>query len=137
MSGKLLRRLQDPKRSGVYRASRADELVDALRGSELLVARIAFGGKKRLLENIAAALAFPPGFGHNWDALADSLSDLSWREAPGYVLVFEDPEPGDDLATLSDVLRSSAEFWAGGDKPFFAVFVDPRRALELPDLFRE
>jgi len=137
MTGKLIQRLRDPSRSGVYRAARADEVVDATRGSTLLVARIAFAEKEELLKNIAAALAFPDWFGHNWDALEDCLTDLSWREAPGHVLLFENAEPGDDLGVLLDILRSSAEWWTGRGKPFFAVFVDPQRALPLPDLFRQ
>jgi len=52
-------------------------------------------------------------------------------------LLFEDARAGDDLGVLIDVLRSSAEYWAGRGRPFFAVFIDPARALPLPDLFRE
>jgi hypothetical protein len=137
MTGKLIQRLQDPSRSGVYRVARTDEVADATRGSKLLVVKIGFGDKEKLLKNIAAALAFPAWFGHNWDALEDCLTDLSWREAQGYVLLFDDPRPGDELGVLTDVLRSSAESWAGRGKPFFAVFIDPQRALPLPDLFRE
>lgn len=137
MTGKLLQRLQDPSRSGVYRSTRVDEIVDAVKDSRLQVARIAFADKTRLLKNIAAALGFPDWFGHNWDALEDCLTDLSWREAPGYVLLFEKPQPGDDLGVLIDILRSAAEFWAGRGKPFFAVFIDPQRALPLPELFRQ
>jgi hypothetical protein len=137
MTGKLIQRLQDPSRSGVYRVVRTDEVVDATRGSKLFLARIAYDEKEKLLKNIATALAFPDWFGHNWDALEDCLTDLSWHEAPGYVLLFENAKPGDDLGVLLDILRSSAEWWAGRSKPFFAVFVDPQRALPLPDLFRQ
>jgi hypothetical protein len=135
--GKLIERLQDASRSGVYRAARADEIMDAGRGSELSVARIAFANRDTLLKNIAAALEFPDWFGANWDALEDCLSDLSWSKAHGHVLLFEQAKPGDDLGVLIDVLRSSAEFWAGRGQPFYAVFIDPARALPLPDLFRE
>jgi hypothetical protein len=135
--GKLIQRLQDASRSGVFRASRADEIMDAVRGSELFVAKIRFGPKERLLKNIAAALKFPDWFGANWDALEDCLSDLSWQGAGGHVLVFESAEPGDELGVLVDVLRSSAEWWASRGRPFFAVFVDPARRLPLPDLFTE
>ncbi|HYN12993.1 MAG TPA: barstar family protein [Burkholderiales bacterium] len=131
--GKLLQRLKDPARSGVYRAARADEIVEATRGSGLKVVRIAGSEKIDLLENIAKALAFPDWFGHNWDALEDCLTDLSWNEAAGYVLIFENAR--NDVMT--DVLASAAEFWAGRGKPFFAVFTDPQRELSLPDLFRE
>ena len=135
--GKLRARLQDASRSGVYRAARADEIVDAVRGSALSLVHIEFAEKSVLLKNIAAALEFPQWFGGNWDALEDCLSDLSWRKAAGHVLLFEEVEPGDDLGVLIDVLQSSAEFWAGRGKPFFAVFIDPARALSLPPLYRE
>jgi RNAse (barnase) inhibitor barstar len=137
MSGKLIQRLQDPLRSGVYRVSRMDEVEDAVQGSKLSLVRVAFADKAALLNNLASALGFPEWFGHNWDALEDCLTDLSWRNAPGHVLLIESPRAGDDLGVLVDVLRSSAEFWAGRGKPFFALFVDPERALPLPELFRQ
>ena len=135
--GKLLERLKDPSRSGVYRAAQADEVLDATRNSKLLVARIRYAEKAQLLKDIAAALGFPHWFGHNWDALEDCLTDLSWRDAAGYVLLFDDAKRSDELGVLIDILRSSAEWWAGRGKPFFAVFVDPARALDLPELFRQ
>jgi len=132
--GKLLDRLQDASRSGVYRTARAEEITDAAGGSRLLLARIRFADKETLLKNIAAALEFPDWFGANWDALEDCLSDLPGE---GYVVLFENPKAGDELGILVDVLRSSAESWAGRGKPFFAVFIDPGRRLALPDLFTE
>jgi len=135
--GKLTQRLQDASRSGVYRATRADEIMDAVGGSGLSLVKIRVQEKEKLLKSIATALDFPDWFGANWDALEDCLSDLSWRGATGHVLLFEQARAGDDLGVLIDVLRSSAEYWAGRGKPFFAVFIDPARALPLPDLFRE
>jgi Barstar (barnase inhibitor) len=135
--GKLIERLQDASRSGVYRAPRADEIVDAVSGGKLFLAKIQFAAKDKLLQEIAKALRFPDWFGQNWDALEDSLTDLSWLGAGGHVLIVENPKPGDDLGVLMDVLRSSAEWWAGRGKPFFAVFIDPARALPLPSLFTE
>jgi barstar (barnase inhibitor) len=132
--GKLLQRLKDPARSGVYRAARADEIVKATRGSGLQVVRIAGSEKTSLLENIATALAFPEWFGQNWDALEDCLTDLSWNPAGGYVLIFENARSGD---VMTDILASAAEFWRGRDKPFFAVLIDPQRKMPLPDLYRE
>jgi len=132
---KLLQRLQDPVRSGVYRARRPDEILEVTSGSGLDVVRITI--EKNPMQAIATALEFPEWFGRNWDALEDCLSDLSWREAPGRVLVFEHAVAGDELEMLSDVLAASAEFWKGRGKPFIAVFIDPQRALALPELFRE
>jgi hypothetical protein len=137
MTGKLIQRLRDASRSGVYRVSRADEVMDAVQGSGLSPVRVAFSDKAQLLKNLALALGFPDWFGHNWDALEDCLTDLSWREAPAHVLLIDDAKPGDDLGVLIDILRSSAESWAARGKPFFAIFVDPGHALPLPALFRQ
>ena len=139
---KLIQRLQDPAKSGVYRARRVDEIADAVRGSKLSFARIALQGitdKAALLRKIAATLGFPDWFGGNWDALEDCLTDLSWRQAQGHVLVLEGFQflPEDDLGVLIDVLISAAEFWADQGKPFFAVLIDPERVLMLADLFHE
>jgi len=136
--GKLLERLRDPSRSGVYRASRTDVIADAVRGSALDVAEISLA-KEHLFKAFASALEFPAWFGQNWDALEDCLGDLSWRAAEGHVLMVlhHDRLPRDDLGVLLDVLASSAEYWAARGKPFFTVFVDPGRSLELPDLYRE
>lgn len=140
--GKLLQRLQDAGRSGVYRARRVEPIADSVRGSALDFSRIGLhgvSGKQALMRVLRGALGLPAGFGENWDALEDCLSDLSWRGAPGHVFVFEelDSLPHDDTAMLFDVLSSAAEFWRGQGTPFFAVFVDPGRKLALPDLFIE
>jgi hypothetical protein len=45
--------------------------------------------KRDLLARLAKALGFPAWFGHNWDALADCMTDLGWRPAEGYVLILE------------------------------------------------
>lgn len=137
---KLLQRLRDPSRSGVYRTRSAGPVLDATRGSDLDVASVSLRGerdKDAVLRALAQALAFPSWFGGSWDALEDCLVDLSWRRAAGHVLVFEGFAVGDELGILVDVLAGSAEFWAARGTPFFAVFVDPERALPLAELFRE
>lgn len=120
--------------SGVYRVRRAEEIIDRVRGRALDVAKIGYAEKDVLLKRIAAALDFPQWFGENWDALEDCLCDLSWRNAQGHVLILEGAKADDDFGVLADILRSSAQYWAGRGKPFLAVFVDPAGALSLPDL---
>jgi hypothetical protein len=132
---KLLQRLSDPKRSGVYRSSHADDVVEATRGSPLDVVRIDASGDP--IQAIASALAFPDWFGRNWDALEDSLADLSWRKAKGHVLLLEGVAAGDGAGILVDVLRAAAAHWTGQSVSFFAVLLDPQRKLDLPDLYRE
>ena len=135
---KLLERLRDPVRSGVYRASVRDAIDEALRGSALDAATVDLQGGDAL-RPIAQALHFPAWFGGNWDALEDCLGDLSWRPGEGHVLVFQNWHAlaSDDLGILIDVLRSSAESWSGRGKSFFAVLLDPQGRLALPPLYRE
>ena len=136
---KLLQRLNDATKSGVYRASRADEILDATRGSGLRVSRIGLAGaadKEALLERLARALEFPRWFGGNWDALEDCLTDLSWSGAAGHVLLIDGAGelPGDERGILLDILASAAASWAERKRPFFAVFVGGLPAL--PELYR-
>lgn len=140
MSGKLLARLQDATRSGVYRVPQAEAVLDATRGSRLRVVRVTLApgaGKAEMLAAIARALDFPQWFGGNWDALEDCLSDLSWSDADGYVVLVEGAAGAraEDLRVLEDVFASVASWWAGRERPFFAVFVGG--AKRLPPLYRE
>lgn len=82
--------------------------------------------KDALLDAIAGALAFPSTFGGNWDALADSLGDLSWLPAPGYVLLLDhcadlrDAAP-EDFATLLEILDEAATAHARAGVPFWTL----------------
>lgn len=132
---KLLQRLRDPARSGVYRASDAQPIEQATHGSALDVVAVDAG--TQVFDAMARALQFPDWFGANWDALEDSLSDLAWRKGEGHVLLLRSYPAGDELGVLTDVLRAAAAFWAGRGKPFFAIYIDPQKRLALPDLYRE
>jgi len=137
---KLLQRLSDAAKSGVYRSTRTDEIMQATLGSELQVVRISLAGvadKRALLANIAQALAFPKWFGGNWDALEDCLSDLSWSTAAGHVLLFEGAAdlPAAERGALVDILAAAAATRAARRLPFFAVFVDG--AAPLPNLYND
>ena len=137
--GKLLQRLGDAAKSGVYRASRVDEILDATKGSALQVTRIDLAGaagKEALMERVARALEFPPWFGGNWDALEDCLSDLSWSTAGGHVLLIEGAADisGNERGILIDILASAAAWWADRRRPFFAIFLDGPPTL--PELYK-
>jgi RNAse (barnase) inhibitor barstar len=94
-------------------------------------ARIDLAGcrdKGDFLTRVAAALEFPEWFGGNWDALFDCLTDLGWRPAAGYLLVFEHaaelrcagPETFD---TALAILGDAGAAWHERNVPF-RVFVD-------------
>lgn len=133
-----MQRLGDASKSGVYRTSRADEILDATRGSALQVSRIDLSGaadKQALMERIARALEFPSWFDGNWDALEDCLTDLSWSKASGHVLLLEGAAelPADERGILVDILAAAAAWWIDRKRPFFAVFLGS--TLALPELY--
>lgn len=123
--------LADPAMCGVY-AVPGDPGVDYLdiaRSLDFAAIAIDFAGctgKDDALARLAAALRFPDWFGGNWDALADSLADLSWLPAPGYVLLLEHVDAWREahpqaFETLSDILDDTATRWAGERIPFWAL----------------
>jgi len=136
---KLLQRLSDASKSGVYRAPQADAILDATQGSTLQVSRIGLAGaagKAALLARVASAMEFPHWFGGNWDALEDCLSDLSWSKAGGHVLLIEGAAgmAADERGIFVDILASAAAAWTERKRPFFAVFVDG--PANLPELYK-
>ena len=123
--------------SGVYRAGRAQEILDAAQARGLYVAQVAFAPgttKTALLQRLAAALGFPQWFGGNWDAVEDCLKDLSWLPAPGWLVVLEgcDLLRREDLSVLTDILAESAQYWSEHDRRFYAVLVPGPSSL--PDI---
>jgi len=107
----------------------AAAVVALARSLGLEAARIDLAGctdKAGLLGRTAAALGFPAWFGDNWDALFDCLADLSWRPAPGYVLVFENTgdlrrQSPESLETAVAILGDAAAAWQARDTPFRAL----------------
>jgi hypothetical protein len=92
--------------------------------------------KESLLRTLAAALDFPAEFGHNWDALADALEDLSWLGWSRLVLEIRGSEtigreaPA-DWATALDILRGAATYWQAHNK---AMRVLVHGAPDLPNV---
>jgi len=126
-----------PSRSGVYRAppdtsdlrARAAQIAASWFHIDVGPVR----DKAGLLRVLAGALAFPPHFGGNWDALSDSLQDLAWLSARGYVLHLGNAEGarqalGSEWPTFLEVLNESAQYWKSRGKPFI-VLIDTTRDL--------
>ncbi|MEE1930656.1 barstar family protein [Streptomyces sp. TRM 70351] len=71
------------------------------------------------LSRCATGFGFPDPAGRGWDALADSLTDLGWTDAPqrGRLVlvrgwdVFAQAAP-EDAAAAADVLTTATAFWA-------------------------
>ncbi|AJC59785.1 MULTISPECIES: barstar family protein [Streptomyces] len=88
--------------------------------------------KAGFLDRCAAALDFPAYFGHNWDALADCLTDLSWcPPARGRLLVVTDwqgyagavPE---DWSVFEQVLADAVGYWRDTDTGLSVIMAGGR-----------
>lgn len=85
--------------------------------------------KAELMRRCGEALRVPEWFGGNWDALADSLIDLSWLpQAPGRLVAvtswrgYAGARPA-DWETLQEVLESAVEFWREAGEGALAVLL--------------
>ena len=118
------------ERSGVYRTPRllapVREASATAKCAWIEMDLAAVTDKAGLLAAFAAALAFPSTFGNNWDALADSLQDLSWRQERGSVMHLGGAEalarvaPG-DWAIALEILAASATYWKDKDTVFIVL----------------
>ena len=132
--------LADPAQGGAYfvDARESGSLAEAGRALDFAVVRIDLAhrdDKSAVLHRIAQAMRFPAWFGSNFDALADSLGDLSWLRADGYVLLIEHSDAwrqadDDNFATLLDVLNEAAVIWGDRGVPFWALMLLPQDELE-------
>jgi RNAse (barnase) inhibitor barstar len=83
--------------------------------------------KAALLRRCQDVFALPPSFGHNWDALADYIQDLSWRPARGYVVHCHRGrefarDAATDFDTLVQILSAAAAYWTARNKPCIVLF---------------
>lgn len=132
--------LADAAQGGAYfvDARESIALADAARALDFLVARIDLAecrDKDAVLRRFAQALRFPDWFGGNLDALADSLGDLSWLPADGYVLLIEHSDDwrradDDNFATVLDILNEAAVVWGERGTPFWALMPLPQDELD-------
>ncbi len=125
-----------PAQSGVYAAPAATASLHAAARAagfawfELDLQEVRT--KPELLALCQQVFGLPPAFGHNWDALADSIADFSWRPAPGYVVLVRhggalarnSPE---NFATALEILAAAATYWASKRKVFLALLDDDTR----------
>lgn len=132
--------LTRPSQNGVYFVGTRDldRLARVAGRDELCVLRTDLAGcrdKDELLHRLAASLQLPASFGHNWDALADSLRDLGWLPGWGRVLLFQHVDElrqaaATDYDTLLGILDDAATFGDEHDQPWFAFLALPESAFE-------
>jgi RNAse (barnase) inhibitor barstar len=120
--------------SGVYLASDAEKTriqqAAAYKGLDFIHIDLKRAtGKRAFLKRVSEALNFPAYFGMNWDALNDSLTDLSWKHALGYVILLTDfqllaEKAAEDFKVIRQILDSSAEYWKQKKAPFYVIMAE-------------
>lgn len=135
--------LTDPSQAGIYFVTSDDLNVidDDARQGDAVVCRIDLDGcadKADLLQRFADAFDFPATFGHNWDALEDSLGDLSWLPANGYLLLVDHIDAlrrsdEADCDTLFQILDENSRTWADVGVAFFSFIALADEAFEDRD----
>jgi hypothetical protein len=82
--------------------------------------------KATFLRTAAAALCFPAYFGHNWDAFEESLTDLAWAPAQGYMILYDDVAPfasqaNEDWRMALAILREATATWQARGIPLIVL----------------
>jgi RNAse (barnase) inhibitor barstar len=136
--------LSNAKLSGVYRPAQGlDEIARAAKAAKLSIVKLDLGavqGKSEFLARLAKALKCPPYFGMNWDALNDCLTDLSWLDDNGRVVILINGKDfaaknQNDFSTAIDVFQAASEYWRSYAKPFWIfVYGDNDWNPGLPEL---
>jgi len=125
--------------SGLYQLngnwrSRALDKLCHLKGVRLF--RIDGGDvhdKRRFLVRGAQAMGFPDGFGVNWDAFADRVTDLGWAPAGAYVVILGEmqdfaAQAPQAFRTALSILEEGARFWSERAVPFHVLVADEATA---------
>lgn len=124
----LALRLKDIKETGVYTINcELDDVRAATRDAGFTLFDVDLSGihsKSEFLAVIAQKIEAPVWFGKNWDALADALADLSWKSAPGYVLLLVNSDSnfnllGNDHDAARDIMEATVDYWKSQGKPFW------------------
>lgn len=82
--------------------------------------------KESFLRVAGSAMEFPSYFGHNWDAFEESIRDLNWAPAQGYVLIYEMVwrlALYDRAAwqMVRSILTDTVAYWRTKDIPFYVL----------------
>ncbi|HMW17466.1 MAG TPA: barstar family protein [Accumulibacter sp.] len=137
--------LKQSRQAGIYHLPDSGQAVVKTAAAALGFAcfEVDFADATRLdvvLDQLDQVLDFPDWYGRNLDAFKDCLTDLSWCEAAGYVLIITRAEPFhaeniNDFRRLNQVFELAIDEWRETDCPFW-VFYDlrPDGLARLPTL---
>ena len=108
-----------PKEEISQQAAKIDAAYFHIEGKKL-------HSKTQFLNHVATALSFPDYFDNNWDALEDCLTDFSWHDANGYIILFDDADQlhqyaAHDFDTVLEIFRAATNYWQEQKKQFLVL----------------
>jgi RNAse (barnase) inhibitor barstar len=130
----IARDLAKAEHSGVRQlVADANDIEQLAKALGLVIVRIdlaRLSSKTGLLGRAASALRFPEWFGKNWDALSDCLTDLSWLDGKGWVIIFENAKAFAErkpqlFENAVEVFQAASDYWRRAGKPFWVFFYGP------------
>lgn len=144
MSKKDLRALlEDSRQAGIYRLSHGDRLAlrEAAEAAGFACFEADLGDSDQIqavLTGFGRQLGFPAWYGNNFDALKDCLSDISWHEEAGCLLILSRAEAlqranAKAFRTLNEVFAAAIAEWRAQGVPMW-VFYDLLEADGLATL---
>jgi hypothetical protein len=82
--------------------------------------------RESFLREAAMVMGFPSYFGGNWDGFEECVTDLGWRPANGYVVLYDgfrsfaewDPR---QWSTAKNILGSAVDQWSSRGVPFYVL----------------
>jgi hypothetical protein len=119
-----------PRACTICRTAPRDKLLAGAEAAGCLVLHVDLGGGAQqgseMLDAVARGLRFPQWFGHNWDALTDSLLDMGWLPAAGYVVILDHCDgihgrAEADFVALMQVFQEAADTWREDGVPFWCL----------------
>lgn len=123
-----------PKKSGIYRAASSDaELIKAECTTQAIacldINLLYAMNIPSVVRAFKQALNTPASFRTSIDGLRESLCDLSWHPANGYVLTLSNTEVLSTnlttFAALNELLSFVTKTWEANNTPFYVFYLTP------------
>ncbi|MEF8700758.1 MAG: barstar family protein [Candidatus Accumulibacter sp. UW25] len=139
----LLTLLTDSRQAGIFPMPASGHAAVRARaeGAGFACFEVSFAACEEIdsvLDQLGDDLAFPAWYGRNLDALNDCLTDFSWREAAGYVLLISGSErlhaerPA-VLDAVNEVFATAIDEWRMRGVPMWVFYDAYVRSTTLPD----
>lgn len=93
--------------------------------------------KRSFIRTAGQALDFPAYSAQNWDSFEESIRDLTWAPAQGYLVLFDEPDQfaakdPEQWAVAREILAAAVKFHRQQGAPLTVLFRRAGRAL--PDI---